>query len=130
MAKTTDSFLDKEQISINKHDYIISKIPAFQAQHIFMKMYEYIADNDIGSIPDTLIAELLSYTAAINDSKAEVVLENPTIVNMMVPSCIDLFTLETKMIEKNFDFLFDGSLSKVFEGIQSKMGKALKNSKI
>jgi len=130
MAKTTDSFLDKEQITIGKHEYIISKIPAFQAQHIFVKMYDYIAANDFGSIPDTLIMELLSYTAVLNDSKAEIVLENPTIVNMMIPNCIDLFTLETKMIEKNFDFLFDGSLSKVFEGIQSKMSKALNNSKI
>lgn len=100
--------------------FYVGKIPAFEAQKIVLKCAPVLTGGNISALPQDTILELLSYCAIDNQSKEAIVLENEDLVNMLVPSPLDLIKIELKSVEVNFGFLLDGSIGKVLEDFQSK----------
>ena len=110
-------FNEPKELEIGGGKFIISKIPAIQAQQIYRKLMKDV--NDDGDIAMTYlqedaIIELLSY-AAIVDGEDWTALDNSNIINFSFKNLEDLIELEAVMIRYNFGFLFNGNLLKVLE---------------
>lgn len=117
-----DDYIDKSEIDIDGHKFIISSIPAVQAQEIYGDIVR--ETNDIGDIAMTFLpmpvaTRLLAY-AAFNDEGTWFSLEEEYRINKACPNTMTLIKLEAAMIRKNFGFLFDGSLREVLAGLRGK----------
>ena len=108
-------FIEPKEIKIEDTKFVISKIPAVQAQQIYRSvMQEAKDDGDIAMtylLADTTIA-LLSYAAAV-DGEVWVALDSESQINFWCSKLYNLIKLEAEMIRYNFGFLFDGTLQKV-----------------
>ena len=115
-----------EKVKIGEHTYVLSSIPAFQAQKILMKAVAALATGNIADIPPDVVLELLSYSAIINQNGAEVQFENEELIDMMVGDPMELIELESRMVEKNFGFFGDGRLRNALSRIMTTMaGQAM-----
>ena len=108
-------FIEPKEIEIDGRKYVISKIPAVQAQQIYrFIMKESKEDGDIAMTyltEPTLIA-LLSYSALV-DGEVWTALDNSNQVDFACNKIENLIKLEAAMIRYNFGFLFDGTLQEV-----------------
>lgn len=108
-------FIEKKEIKIDANRYLISKIPAVQAQEIYGDiMRECKEDGDIAMtyLSRPTMQKLLAY-AAVPMGDNWKVLETDNDINSACPDMGVLVKLEAEMIRYNFSFLFDGSLQKV-----------------
>ena len=110
------NFLEPKEIEIDKKKFVISKIPAIQAQQVYRSiMQEAKDDGDVAmtylSVPTAL--SLLSYSAVVDEENDWTVLESENQVNIACPKLATLIKLEAAMIRYNFSFLFDGTLQEV-----------------
>lgn len=108
-------FIEAKEIEIDEQKFIISKIPAIQAQQVYRAiMQEAKNDGDIAmtylSVPTVL--SLLTYAATV-DGEEWLPLESETRINVAFPKLATLIKLEAAMIRYNFGFLFDGTLQEV-----------------
>jgi hypothetical protein len=108
-------FIEAKEIEIDEQKFIISKIPAIQAQQVYRAiMQEAKNDGDIAmtylSVPTVL--SLLTYAATV-DGEEWIPLENENRINVAFPKLATLIKLEAAMIRYNFGFLFDGTLQEV-----------------
>lgn len=108
-------FIEPKEIEIDGRKYVISKIPAIQAQQIYgAVMRESKDDGDVAMTyltTETAVA-LLSYSA-LADGDVWTALDDPNQVNFACPRIENLIKLEAAMIRYNFGFLFDGTLQEV-----------------
>lgn len=108
-------FIEPKEIEINGRKYVISKIPAIQAQQIYRAvMQEAKEDGDIAMtyLTEPTAVALLSYSALV-DGEAWTALDETNQVNFACPRIENLIKLEAAMIRYNFGFLFDGTLQEV-----------------
>lgn len=110
-----------EKVKIGEHTYVLSSIPAFQAQKLLMKAIGALASGNVADVPPDVMLELLSYAAIINQNGAEVQFENEELVDMMVGSPVELIELESRMVEKNFGFFGDGSIRSALSRLMKTM---------
>lgn len=108
-------FIEAKEIEIDEQKFIISKIPAIQAQVVYRAiMQEAKNDGDIAmtylTVPTVL--SLLTYAATV-DGEEWIPLENENRINVAFPKLATLIKLEAAMIRYNFGFLFDGTLQEV-----------------
>ena len=115
MAKIFDKLKDPKKVSIGGLTCYVSKIPAFYAQRIMLAAGESLASLDVSKVPESVILELLSYTAVENSNGNPIVLDEVEVINEMIEDPKDLIELELRVLEYNFGFFFDGSLRKVFD---------------
>ena len=109
-------FLEPKEIEIDGSRYVISRIPAIQAQQIYRSiMQESKEDGDIAMtyLSESTAVALLSYAARVDGENDWVALENQSVINFSFPSLTNLIKLEAAMIRYNFSFLFDGTLREV-----------------
>lgn len=111
----TKTLIKKEDVTIDGKKYFISSIPALKAQRMLLDGFGAFANGGVGSLPDSLIRELLSYAGAYNNAGGEVQFVDEDVIEMMVDDPVVLMELESMMVEKNFGFLADGRMSKVME---------------
>ena len=100
--------IDKKDVEIEGKKYFISRIPAVQAQKIFLAGFSALSNKAMGSLPPAMIDELLTYCGTYNGEGAEVQFVNSDITNMFVKDMFELVLLEHEMVRYNFSFLFDG----------------------
>lgn len=115
MAKVFEKLKDPKEEKIGDLTCYVSKIPAFYAQRILLAGGEALTTLDMTKMPESVILELLSYTAVENANGGKVVLDGIEMVNVMIENPKDLIALELKLVEYNFGFFFDGSLREVFD---------------
>ena len=95
--------------------FFISQIPATVSQDILLGAMGAITSKDVSKLPKDTRSKLMSHVAIkMGDLPVEeaVLLDNDNAID----SYCDTFTLiqlEFKMIEKNYGFLFDGSLQEM-----------------
>ena len=108
-------FIEPKEIDIDGGKFIISKIPAIQAQQVYRAvMRESKEDGDIAMTyltEETAIA-LLSYSAVVN-GEDWTALDSANQINVACSKLEQLIKLEAAMIRYNFSFLFDGTLQEV-----------------
>ena len=114
-------FIEPKEIEIDKKRFVISKIPAIQAQQIYRAIMQECKDEgDVGMTyltEDTSVA-LLGYSAIVDGSEGTdnwTALEGPAQINLATERVETLIKLEAAMIRYNFSFLFDGTLQEVLE---------------
>jgi hypothetical protein len=115
MAKVFEKLKDPKEEKIGNLTCYVSKIPAFYAQRILLAGGEALTTLNMTKLPESVILELLSYTAVENANGGKVVLDSIELVNVMIENPKDLIALELKLVEYNFGFFFDGSLREVFD---------------
>ena len=112
-------FISPKEIEIANKRFIISKIPAIQAQQIYRSiMQECKDDGDIGMtyLSADTVQELLSYSAIVDAGEGAdnwTSLEGANQINFATENVETLIKLEAAMIRYNFSFLFDGTLQEV-----------------
>lgn len=104
----TKKLIDKEDVEVGGRKFFISRIPAVQAQRLFLAGFGALNNKMMSGLPPAMMDELLSYCGTYNGEGQEVQFVNPDIINMFVKDMFDLIQLEHKMVRKNFGFLFDG----------------------
>ena len=108
-------FIEPKEMEIDGSKYVISKIPAIQAQQVYRSiMQESKEDGDIAMtyLTEPTAVELLSYSAVV-DGEEWTVLDSTNQINIACPRIEKLIKLEAAMIRYNFGFLFDGTLQEV-----------------
>lgn len=117
-------FLEPKEIEIDGAKFIISKMPAIQAQQAYGAiMRECKDEGDIGMtyLSEQTVVDILKY-AALKDEDSVEVLEDIDKINFACPNVSMLIKLEAAMIRYNFGFLFNGTLPKVLETLRSQEG--------
>lgn len=122
----TKKLIDKEDVEFGGRKYFISRIPAVQAQRLFLAGFGALNNKMMGSLPPAMIDEMLSYCGTYNGEGAEVQFTNTDIINMFVTDMFDLVQLEHAMVRKNFGFLFDGR----GEALADQLNSTLQNSQL
>lgn len=116
-------FLEPKEIEIDGKKFVISKIPAIQAQQVYRNvMIEAKDDGDVAMTyltEDTALALLEWAGTAEGDEWAS--LDSADKVNFCCQNLMTLIKLEAEMIRYNFGFLFDGSLQKVLGVLRDTM---------
>lgn len=110
-------FISPKEIEIDGIKYVISKIPAIQAQQVYrLVMKEAKEEGDIAMtyLSEESAISLLSYSAMV-DGEIWNALEDQNQINYACKSLVQLIKLEAAMIRYNFGFLFDGTLQEVLE---------------
>ena len=124
----TKKLIDKKDIEIEGRKYFISKIPAVQAQRMFLAGFGSLNNKTMGGLPPALMDELLSYCGAYNGNGAEVQFLNDGVINMSVTDVFDLIQLEHEMVRYNFSFLFDGRGEELAERLASTLQNSPSNN--
>ena len=113
-------FIEPKEIEIDGGRFVISRIPAVQAQQIYGAiMRESKDDGDVAMtyLSEETVLGLLAYAAYVtggegaDDSWSP--LEDANHINFACPKIETLIKLEAAMIRYNFGFLFDGTLQEV-----------------
>ena len=116
----TKNLIDKEDVEFEGRKFFISRIPAVQAQRLFLAGFGALnTKNAMGSLPPAMMEELLSYCGTYNNEGAEVQFANIDLINMFVNDVFVLIKLEHAMVRKNFGFLFDGRGEELAEQLNS-----------
>ena len=112
-------FKDPKGVEINGEKFIISHIPAIQAQEIYGEiMKECKEDGDIAmtylSKDATLhLLEFAAHDISGSGPDGWMPFNDEVDINIACPNQGVLMQLEAEMIRYNFGFLFDGTLQKV-----------------
>ena len=115
-------FIEPKEIEIDGKKFVISKIPAIQAQQVYRNiMHEAKDDGDIAMtyLTEPTATELLSYSA-VTDAEEWIALDSVQQINFSCKTIDVLIKLEAAMIRYNFSFLFDGTLQSVLEVLRDK----------
>lgn len=108
-------FLEPKEIEIDGAKFVISKIPAIQAQQVYRGiMKECREDGDIAMtyLSEETTLALLSYAAVVLDGNWTA-LESMQSINLYCPNLEVLVKLEAAMIRYNYSFLFNGTLQEI-----------------
>lgn len=119
-----NDFIQKKEVQIGDKTFCISKIPAIQATQIYPRIAKYYKDHGVMGLTMfdlALTKELLSYTAAYNNGKWEV-LELDQIINASFESVFQMKKLVSILIKDNLGFLMDGSLLDLLGMAEVEMG--------
>lgn len=111
-----DQFLDAKDIAVGEKTYRISRIPALDAQSVYADIIRTTGDyGDLGMtmLPEQLAMRLLKYCAVKNEAGDWIVLDTRDVVNSYLTKTIDLISLQMEMINHNFSFFKDGSLTRL-----------------
>lgn len=110
MITPFEQILEPTEIVLGDKKFVLGKIPAFYAQGLCGQ----VMNNSISNLPAETVRGLLKYVyVELNGQYLS--LDSDVIINQHCSDLFHLYTLETKQIEKNFGFLFDGKLQKLFE---------------
>lgn len=108
-------FIEPKEVEIDNAKFVISKIPAIQAQQVYRAiMHEVKDEGDIAMtyLTEETAVELLSYAASV-DGEDWTALDSPQQINFACKTIEQMIKLEAAMIRYNFSFLFDGTLQDV-----------------
>lgn len=106
--ETKKTLIDKEDVEIEGKKFFISRIPAVQAQRLFLAGFSAFSNMNMSGLPPAMMEELLSYCGTYNGEGAEVQFINADVINMFITDMFVLLSLEHAMVRKNYSFLFDG----------------------
>ena len=112
-------FIEPKEVEIDGAKFVISRIPAVQAQQIYGSiMRESREDGDVAMtyLSEETMLGLLSYSAYVTGSEGDdawTPLDDANQINFACPKIEVLIKLEAAMIRYNFGFLFDGTLQEV-----------------
>ena len=106
--ETKKTLLDQEDIEIEGKKFFISRIPAVQAQRLFLAGFSAFSNMNMNGLPPAMMEELLSYCGTYNGEGVAVQFINADVINMFVTDMFVLLSLEHAMVRKNYSFLFDG----------------------
>ena len=114
-------FIQPKEITIDGTRFVISKIPAVQAQQIYGALMKESKDD--GDVAMTYLSEetslaLASYCAVVigdEGSSEWRPLDSVNQINMACGNIEKLIKLEAAAIRYNFGFLFNGTLQEVLE---------------
>lgn len=120
----TKNLIDKKDVEVEGRKFFISRIPAVQAQKIFLAAFGALSNKAMSSLPPAMMEELLTYCGTYNKEGAEVQFVNPEVTNMFVTDVFQLLLLEHEMVRYNFGFLFDGR----GEELANRLNSTLQNS--
>ena len=110
MITPFEQILEPTEIVLGDKKFLLGKIPAFYAQGLCGQ----VMHNSISNLPAETVRGILKYVyVELNGQYLS--LDSDMMINQHCPDLFNLYTLETKQIEKNFGFLFDGKLQKLFE---------------
>ena len=113
-------FIEPKLVEIGGKHFVISKIPAVQAQQVYGKIMKECKDD--GDVAMTYLSEetgleLLAFAAfdaaGEGNSDAWLSLDSVNALNTYCSNIKNLIDLQAAMIRYNFSFLFDGNLQKV-----------------
>lgn len=113
-------FKDPKKIEINGEKFILSKIPAVQAQQVYGAIMKECKDD--GDVAMTYLSketalQLLEYAAydvtGEENGAGWICLNDETELNVECKTIDVLIELEAAMIRYNFGFLFDGNLQRL-----------------
>lgn len=125
MITPYEQILEPTELIIGEKKFILGTIPAFYAQGLCGQ----IMTNSISNLPADTVRGILKYVfVELNGQYLS--LDSDVIINQHCPSLLDLYTIQTKQIEKNFGFLFDGRLQKLFESILPEHLREKKNTEM
>lgn len=121
-------FIEPKEIEILGSKFILSKIPAIQAQQIYRAiMQECKVDGDVAMtyLTEPTTVSLLSYAASVEEGEGSEpewkALDGAPQINFACKRIDVLINLEAAMIRYNFGFLFNGSLPKVLDMLREGM---------
>lgn len=108
-------FIEPKEIEIDGSKYVISRIPAVQAQQVYRAIMKESRDD--GDVAMTYLTEetavsLLEW-AALAEGDVWTALDSANQINYACSTITKLIKLEAAMIRYNFGFLFDGTLQEV-----------------
>lgn len=115
-------FIEPKLVKIGDKTFVISKIPAVQAQQVYGAIMKECKDD--GDIAMTYLSEktglaLLEYAAydaaGEGNKDAWLPLDKANAINTYCSNIENIIELQAAMIRYNFSFLFDGNLQKVLE---------------
>lgn len=99
--------MEQKKVTVAGRDFILNKIPAFDAQKIAMACFNAFAKRDFSAIPDDILLKLMSYVTV---EQSGVSLGSKEFIDLNVPDAAALLELEALMIDLNFGFFSDGGL--------------------
>ena len=119
MNKAGNRLKEPEEVKVVGCDetFFVSTIPATVAQDLLLGAMGAITSKDVSKLPPDTRKKLMSYVSKkMGDLPVEesILLDNDTAIDTYC-STFTLIQLELKEIERNFGFLFDGSLQKMLE---------------
>lgn len=115
---SASKFIDPEEVEVQGEKFILSKIPAYTSQDIFLSATQAFQTKDMSQLPQDVVSRLMSYVAkkmgdgSVNDA---VCLDCENAINAYCKDVFMLMELEVRMVEKNYGFLFDGRLQSLLE---------------
>jgi len=112
MITSVDKLNRPEEIIIGDKTFYTTLIPVWESQPLAT---EILKSNLLG-LPQDIVKKLLSYVYVDLGGQC-IALDNPVMINQHLKSGKDIYTLQIEVIKRNFDFLFDGSLQKLLEGV-------------
>ncbi len=107
--------MNRETLEVDGHKYVLTSIPAFKAQKIFLACAEVFTNKRFADLPDDTVLALLRYVKPVNANGAEVAIETAADIDGFFPTMDALLQVELAMIKKNFGFLFNGGLQSMLE---------------
>jgi len=110
MVVPFEQIIEPTEIVLGDKKFVLGKIPAFYAQGLCGQ----IMHSSIANLSADTVRGILKYVYVELNGKY-MPLDSDIMVDQHCPDLFNLYTLETKQIEKNFGFLFDGKLQKLFE---------------
>lgn len=113
---------DEKPIEILGKKFIISKVLFTDAREIFLKSVPCFLSKDGYPKNEELYFKLLSYVAVPHDNVGQLRLTTKELINSHITSLKMGLLLEKEMwVYNNEDFLTDGSLSNLFDGIAARL---------
>lgn len=114
--------MESKKVEIGGRTFILNKIPAFQSQKIAFTCFAALKAKDLNKVPEETILQLCSYIGVENGSGVEIRLTDEEMININVKDSGVLMLAELSMLEYNYDFFFDGSLSKEIGNLMARLG--------
>lgn len=115
--------MESKKVEIGGRKFILNKIPAYQALKIAIPCFEALKAKDITKISDEVLLQINSYIGVENASGAEIRLSDVELINVNIKDSGMLILADLNMLEYNFDFFFDGSLSREIAKIMGRLGE-------
>lgn len=118
-----ENFLEPKNITIGGREFCISKIPALQAQELYVDIMK--ESDGLGNLGFTMlkrdtIKRIFGFVAVKADSGSWVVLDIDTAIDTYCSDLSVLHEVVINMIKENYGFLFNGSLLNLLEALEQK----------
>ena len=110
---TYQQFIQPEHFDLNGRDFVMSKIPAFQAKSVYADIVNSVRDNgDIGRtmLTDESVKTMFRFCAVQKEDGEYQILDSVATIEKYLINTKDFVTLMLKVEDYNFGFLTDGTL--------------------